>query len=320
MSEYSAPWWLRGGHLETIAPVAFPPTVTPYPSERRTVEVAPRSNVELHLSVPEQARGGTAVVIHGLTGSAEGGHVRALAGEALGRGWHAVRLNLRTHGGTAAISETLYHAAQSDDLGAVCAALEGWGLPRPYVLVGLSISANQALRYAATSGTSAADAVVALNPPVDLFRVEREIDRLPNRLYRMTYVRGLCRMLDEVRAVRPVPGPPANPRRLRSIRAFDAAFVAPAGGYASVDDYYADASSGPLLEGVRVPALILSAANDPFIPREMLEPHHGAGGHVNVRIASRGGHVGYLEGPSTRRLHFWAAGPVFDWLDDIRGG
>lgn len=321
MADYHAPWWLRGGHLETMAPVLLRPPGPRLASERRTVEVEPGSSVELHLSTPERPRGGTVVAIHGLTGSVEGFHVRSVAAGALARGWHSARLNLRTHGGTAAISATLYHAAQSDDIGAVCAALEAWGLPRPFAVVGLSISGNQVLRYAATSGAgAAADAVVALNPPVDLFRVEREIDRLPNRLYRMTYVRGLCRMLDEVRTVRPVPGPPADPRRLRTIRAFDAAFVAPAGGYASVDDYYADASAGPLLSGIRSPSLVLSATNDPFIPPEMLLPHDGAGGHLQLRLAARGGHVGYLAGPGRGDLRFWAAQPVMDWLDALRGG
>ncbi|MDP2327160.1 MAG: alpha/beta fold hydrolase [Dehalococcoidia bacterium] len=319
MPEYHAPWWLRGGHLETVAPVLFPPIVPPYPSERRVVEVAAGSSVELHLSTPERPRGGTVVAIHGLTGSAEGAHVRSLAAEALGRGWHAARLNLRTHGGTAALSASLYHAAQSDDIGAVCRALEAWGLPRPYAVIGISISGNQVLRYGATAGDgSAADAIVALNPPVDLFRVEREIDRLSNRVYRASYVRGLCRMLDEIRAVRHVDGPPANPRRLRTIRAFDAVFVAPDGGYASVDAYYADASAGPLLHGLRTPALVLSAENDPFIPPEMLRAHAGAGGHLELRLPSRGGHAGYLSGPSRRGLRFWAAVPVMDWLDGQR--
>ncbi len=175
-----------------------------------------------------------------------------------------------------------------------------------------------ALRYAALAGgASRADAVVALNPALDFFVVERAINRPANIIYRANFVHALCHMVDEVRALRPVPGPGASPLRIRTIRRFDQLFTVPAAGYATVDDYYRAASARPLLDDLEVPTLMLTSADDPFIPPPMVTAHHGAaGGRVRVVIANRGGHVGYRVRDTDGNDRFWAAGPVFDYLQD----
>ncbi len=318
------PWWLRGGHLETILPSFLGTAHAAFSSERRLVEVAPGSSVETWLSRPStvgHAGRGSVLVVHGLGGSAERPHVRALAAASLEDGWHTVRVNLRNHGGTAALSTTLYNAAQSDDIGAVLAAMEDWGLPRPYAVLGISLGASMVLRYAAMAGEACrADAVATLNPALDFFRIEREISRRSNTAYRYNFVHALCRILGEVRAHREVPGPPASPWKIRTVRRFDALYTAPAAGYASVDEYYADAGAGTYLERLQRPALLLTAANDPFVPVDIIAPHHGAaGGRVQVRVADRGGHVGYRVRGEDGRAAFWAAQPLLEWTRDALG-
>ncbi|MCK9485322.1 MAG: alpha/beta fold hydrolase [Dehalococcoidia bacterium] len=314
------PWWLRGRHLETILPSFRGPWHVPFDSVRHLVEVGPGSAVETWDTPARVARPrGSVLVVHGLGGSADRPHVRAITAAALHDGWHAVRVNLRTHGGTAALSSTLFNAAQSDDIGAVLADMEARGLPRPYAVLGISLGANMVLRYAALAGDACrADAVATLNPAIDFFRIEQEILRPSNLLYRYNFVLGLCRMLNEVRALRTVPGPPASAWRIRTVRTFDGHFTAPAGGYTSVDEYYADAGAGTVLEGVRVPALLVTAVNDPFVPADIVTPHHGAaGGRVQVRLAARGGHVGYRVTGEDGRPAFWAAQPLLAWTREI---
>lgn len=315
----STPWWLRGGHMETIVGALRSTHYAPFASERRLVKVAPGSALETWLSRPSTgvpARG-SVLFVHGLGGSAERPHMRAMASEAVDRGWCAVRVNMRTHGGTAHLSSTLFNAVQSADLGEVLREMDAWDLPRPFALVGVSLGANMALRYAALEGeASRADTVAAVNPALDFFAVEREIQRPTNLIYRVNFVLALCRMLNEVRAIRPVDGPKASILSIHSVREFDDAFTAPSAGYPSVDAYYADASSAPLLDDLRVPAFILSAENDPFVPPEIMTPHHGrASGRVQVALADRGGHVGFrVHGPDGRS-RFWAAERIMDWLD-----
>lgn len=311
------PWWMRGGHLETILASVMTLPVAPFDAERHLVEVEPGNRVETWWSAPALAHGGSLLVVHGLGGSAWRPHVLAVADEALRRGWHAVRVNLRNHGGTERLASTLFSAAQSDDLGAVLAEMEARGLPRPFVLAGGSLGGNMALRYAAlTGGASGADAVVAMNPALDFFVIERAIHEPRNLVYRLNFVLGLCRILNRIRRVRPVPGPPADLRHIRSVRDFDHHFTAPAAGFPSVDAYYAATGAGAFLDGLRVPAFLLTARNDPFIPTRLVARHHGAAeGRVHVAVADRGGHVGYRVRGADGRARFWAAGTALDWVE-----
>ncbi len=317
------PWWMRGGHLETILASALTLPLAPFEATRRLVEVAPDTSVETFWSAPAATSPprGSVLVIHGLGGSATRPHVLATTDEALRRGWHAVRVNLRNHGKTEHLSSTLFSAVQSDDIGAVLAAMEESGLPRPYVVSSASLGANMALRYAALEGTaSRADAVIALNPALDFFVIERQIHRPANLVYRLNFVLGLCAMVNTIRALRPVPGPPADLRHIHSIREFDHHFTAPAAGFEDVDAYYRAAAAGPLLDNLRVPALILTARNDPFVPWPLIARHHGAAeGRVQVALTDRGGHVGYRVRGEDGVARFWAAEVGLTWAESVLG-
>jgi predicted alpha/beta-fold hydrolase len=80
---------------------------------------------------------------------------------------------------------------------------------------------------------------------------------------------------------------------------FDDAVTAAVHGFASAPDYYAQSSSGPFVERVRVPLLLLSAEDDPFIPAQSL-PRPVQNAQVTLEIWPKGGHLGFVEGPPWR--------------------
>ena len=315
-------WWLPGGHLQTMGPALFRPP--PEPASRRVVvevEAASAergaSSVELLISETDaatpsdaattRAPNGTLLTVHGLGGSARSGDSRRTVVPALERGWHVARLNLRNCGGTEALASTLYNATQSDDIGHALAALEAEGLPRPYAVVSFSLGANQVLLHAAEAGADCgADAIVAVNPPVDLHAANRAIRRPENALYHLRYTQSLCKLLNRVRAVREVPGPPARWWGLRTVRRFDEAFTVRDAGQPDVETYYEVASSGPRLGAVTVPTLVLSAVDDPIVRHESFEAYRTPSGHaVRFEHPQSGGHCGYWQ---RERPRPWAAG------------
>jgi hypothetical protein len=101
------------------------------------------------------------------------------------------------------------------------------------------------------------------------------------------------------------------PRGL-TLRGFDDLYTAPRWGYADAVDYYRQASSLPLLGKVRVPALLLTARDDPFIAVEPFEALQGSA-HIDVHIAPCGGHLGFL-GLDGRGGIRWAESKLIDWL------
>lgn len=308
--------WLPGRHLETIAPSQWPAPPVPGPIERLVVPVADGAAVRLDLSRPEPAPRGTVLLIHGMSGCAESVYMRRTAIEALARGFAVARMNLRTCGGTEALSRTLYNAGQSKDAERALAALESAGFPRPFAALGFSLGGNLLLLHAAESGTSSpADVVAAVNPPIDLEACIAALERPANRGYGIYFTLALCAHLRRIRRVRSVAGPPALPWRVRGVRAFDHHFTAPDAGYANAEAYYRGAGAGPRLGGIRVPAILLTSRNDPFVPFEAVEAHVRRSAPPSLRFlsAERGGHVGYF---GRGRPRFWAAAAALDAIEE----
>ena len=307
--------WVRGPHLQTIVPSFAPVGGPPLAADHLDVDVAPGTKVRALVTRAPEGRRGTIVLVHGLGGSAQGVYMIRTARAALSRGWSVVRMNLRNCGGTERLSRTLYNAGQSDDLGHVLEAIETAGLPRPHAVVGFSLGGNLALRYVGLAGSaSRADAVVGVNPPVDLTRCIEALERPANRPYHIYFRAKLIGQIRAIRKVREVPGPAATWGTIRGVRAFDDVFTAPDAGHASASEYYRAASAGPVLPDIRRPALILSAADDPFVPVSMFPAWNGASGHLRFSHPETGGHCGYWSATAPR---YWAAEAALAFLDTL---
>jgi len=303
--------WLPGHHLQTIVPSLWPGPAVNGAAERRVVRVSEDSSVAVDLNRPLGAAVGTLVLVHGMCGNSESAYMRRTARLALQAGWVTARVNLRNCGGTEHLSNTLYNAGQSGDLARVLEDLQAQHLPRPFATAGFSLGGNIVLLYAGRSGDAClADAVAAVNPPIELEVCARAIAAEPNRIYQAYYVLRLCRQLKRIARVRPPIGPPPVPTRIRSVRRFDEIYTAPDGGFASAEEYYARSSAAPTLSNLRRPAMILSALDDPFVPSEMFVPHRG-NRRLRVIQPHRGGHCGYWQSGAPR---FWAAEAILGFI------
>lgn len=312
LEAYRPPAWLPGGHLQTIVPsvVAARPLEGAESFETR---VAPAARVRCVVNRPLGLPRGTVLLVHGLGGDADAPYMVRTAAHALERGRIVVRMNLRTCGGTEALSSTLYNAGQGGDAGEVLAHLDRAGFPRPFLAAGFSLGGNLVARYAGVSGDGClADAVAGINPPLDLEGCLRAMERPGNLHYQLRFVLLLCAQIRRLRRLRPVPGPPASPWRIRTLRRFDDLFTAPDAGYANASAYYEGASAGPRLAGARRPTLVLSARNDPFVDVGTFEPFRTAATAVRWVLPREGGHCGYWQGGHPR---LWCARVLLDWAD-----
>jgi hypothetical protein len=101
--------------------------------------------------------------------------------------------------------------------------------------------------------------------------------------------------------------------RASDLYEFDNLFTAPLHGFRDTDDYWSRASAKPHLARIRVPALVVNARNDPFIPAASLPRANEVGSFVRLWQPAHGGHVGF---PSGRFPFHVRAMPeaVVDWL------
>jgi predicted alpha/beta-fold hydrolase len=83
----------------------------------------------------------------------------------------------------------------------------------------------------------------------------------------------------------------------RDLYEFDNVFTAPLHGFRDTADYWSRGSAKPHLASIRVPALVVNARNDPFIPAGSLPGPGEVGAHVTLWQPAQGGHVGFPVGP-----------------------
>ena len=81
---------------------------------------------------------------------------------------------------------------------------------------------------------------------------------------------------------------------VRTVRQFDEVYTAPYFGFDGADDYYHRASALRIIDRIRVPALVITAEDDPFVPPERVSRPQGVGNpHIELAVSPHGGHCGF---------------------------
>lgn len=286
-------------------------------AEPRYFNVADDACVLAHCNwQPDRIAAPTLLALHGLEGSSEAHYMRGLADKAFARGFNVVRLNQRNCGGTEHLSRGLYHSGLTADPLFVLHALRDEGLQR-FAVAGYSLGGNLAMKLAGELGATGMPevrAVAAVSPVIELDACVRAIERRDNRIYEWNFCRNLqARMRRKARAF---PGhyDLTGLWKIWSIRAFDDRYTAPHHGFAGAADYYHRASAMRVIDQVARPALILSAADDPFVPPEIFDvPAVKRHPHITTLITPNGGHCAFVEPPGADDGYF-AERTVVDFL------
>ncbi|HLO93262.1 MAG TPA: alpha/beta fold hydrolase, partial [Burkholderiaceae bacterium] len=170
----------------------------------------------------------------------------------------------------------------------------------PLIAAGVSLGGNALLRWAQEAGETAcqtAGAVAAICSPIDLAASGRAIGSGFNR---QVYTRMFLRTMvpKALRKLQQHPGlfDGQALREVRDLYEFDNLFTAPLHGFRDTEDYWARASAKPQLPRIRLPALVLNARNDPFVPAASLPAVQDAGPFVTLWQPAHGGHVGFPGG------------------------
>lgn len=288
--------WLTGD-LQTLRNSLF--RSAPIDSEAREIFEIPlsdRSAGRLRAVFDHPAGGARrqiVLLVHGLGGCEDSVYLRLTAAALLADGHPVMRLNLRGAGPGAHTSRGPYHAGLSADLRDVLADLAARYSGRPVIAVGFSLGGHMLLRLAAEGdvpGTLAG--IVTICAPLDLAATQKRVAALRNRIYERYIVH--CMIRDARASARLSETQAAALGTIRQVREFDRVVVAPAHGFAGVNEYYARAQAFPLLGGIALPALVLHARDDPWVPEESYRrAPWPADGSVHVCLTEGGGHVGF---------------------------
>lgn len=306
--QYSAPWWLPGGHAQTIwaARRSRCRAGDPMVWRRQRLNTPDDDFIDVDwLDTPDASEGqvhGPAlsapllVLFHGLEGSSESHYAQAFASVALSRGWRFAIPHFRGCSGQINRAPRAYHSGDHEEIDWMLRQL-GAAHAGSVLAVGISLGGNALMRWAGLSGQAASHrlrAVASVCAPLDLSASGHAIGRGLNRhLYTPMFLRTMVpkalAKLDQF------PGLFDRERLLqaRDLYQFDDVFTAPLHGFANTDDYWRRASALPVLGQVAVPALALNARNDPFIPAHSLPGVQDVSDTVTLWQPQEGGHVGF---------------------------
>ena len=239
-------------------------------AEDRFFDVGPDARVLAHCNwQPDRNSAPTLLALHGLEGSSEAHYMRGLAAKAFAAGFNVVRLNQRNCGGTEHLSRGLYHSGlTADPLFVLKELRDRDGLTR-FAVAGYSLGGNITMKLAgelSDRDLPEVRAFAAVSPVIELEDCMQSIERRENRIYEWNFCRNLQGRMRRKSKTFPGLFDLNGLWKIWSIRAFDDRYTAPHHGYDGASDYYHRASAMRVIDKIAVPALIISAADDPFVP------------------------------------------------------
>jgi predicted alpha/beta-fold hydrolase len=304
LSSYRAPWWLPGGHLQTIFAALAPAPRIAFRRERW--DTPDGDFIDLDWAEPRQASPGGPLValFHGLEGSSASPYARAIAAQALASGWRCVVPHFRGCSGELNRLPRAYHSGDSAEIRWI---LERLGATHA---VGISLGGNALLKYLGEQGDQAAvRRAISVSAPLSLAAAGGNLDRgLSRELYTRMFLKTLKKKTFEKMQRGQIAIDRARLVKARTFWEFDDAVTAPLHGFLGADDYWSRSSSAPWLPRIRVPTLVVNARNDPFMPASVLDALDGMPPNVVLEFPRGGGHAGF---PGANR---WLARRVVEFL------
>jgi uncharacterized protein len=242
------------------------------------------------------------VLFHGLEGCSDSHYARLLARELPAAGWRVAIAHWRGCSGELNRKPRAYHSGDTAEVDWILRRFN-----RQVDAIGISLGGNALLKWLGERAGAASALVrraAAVSAPLDLAAAGAALDRGLNRLlYTRMFLSTLKpksfaqlerfpRLFDQ-----------AKLRAARTFRVFDDIYTAPLHGFRDVDHYWTSSSSGPWLERIEVPTLVLNARNDPFLPEQALvAATRKAAPRVLLEFPRTGGHVGFRSEWLARRL------------------
>lgn len=286
----------------------------------RYFDVAPDARVLAHCHWhPHPADRLTLILLHGLNGSSQVHYMRGIADKAFARGMNVIRLNQRNCGGTEHLSTGLFHSGLTADAKHLIDELTTVDGISRIALAGYSLGGNLALKLAGEYGDTppaALVAVAAVSPILEISQCVHALERKANVLYEWNFVRDLKKRMRRKEHVRPGHFDLSRLDAVRTVRQFDDVYTAPHFGFLDAEDYYHRASAMRVVHRIQVPALVVTAEDDPFVPASPFrEPAITSNPYVTLKVSAHGGHCGFIAASQNGNDGYWAEHQIVNFVE-----
>ena len=295
-SSYRAPWWLPGGHLQTLYGQLIGYHGADWKRERWDTPDGDFIDVD---RLPGTPHAPLVVLFHGLEGDSSSAYAGALARELERRGWRGVVPHFRGCSGEPNRLPRSYHSGDAEEIGWILRRIRQDARGAPLFAMGVSLGGNALLKWLGED-VGAKDvlcAAAAVSAPFDLMAAGDALGRGFNLVYTRVFL-ATMKKKGELK-LESFPGlfDGEAMRSARTLREFDEVFTAPLHGFRGTDDYWTRASAKPVLDRIEVPTLLLNARNDPFMPDTAFPRSEEVSPSVLCEFPEQGGHAAFVSAP-----------------------
>ena len=311
---YRPPWFLFGGHLQTVYPALFRkfPIVA---NRRERIDTLDGDFLDIDWGIKGNSK--LAIICHGLEGSSQEHYAQGMARAMMKNGWDALCWNYRGCSGETNRLLRSYHSGATDDLETVIDHAIGVGRYERIDLIGFSLGGNLILKYAGDLDTDTkVKSLCAFSVPCDLAASSAQLAKPSNAIYMTRFMKSLSRKVIEKDLLYPDRLEMGGLKEMRTFAEFDDQYTAPLNGFESAEDYWTKCSSLLVLEKIKVPTLVVNALNDPFLPKECY-PYAAAKKNTFLKLETPqyGGHVGFVE--LAEDGFYWSERRAVAFLSDL---
>jgi uncharacterized protein len=269
---------------------------------------------------PEPQLHPTLVLLHGLEGSSESGYMLGAADKAFRAGLNVLRVNQRNCGGTANLTPLLYNSGLSGDMRAVVNELIDRDGLQEIFTAGSSMGGNIMLKMAGEFGDAAPaqlKGVIGICPAIDLSACADDLAKFRNLIYSRHFVSSLKQSMKLKAAMYPGMYSLEGLNRVRTVRQFDDVITARYCGFRDAEDYYYRASALRVIAAIRVPTLIMTAQDDPFVPFATFQNGtFAANPNVTLIAPKHGGHCAFISRERGEE-RFWAEARLVEFCKSL---
>ncbi len=306
--------FFRNKHFNTLYRYFFTKNKPNYNRER--LSTADGDFIDLDIASIGSKR--VIIALHGLEGSANSSYMRSLAVFGNKNNFDVISVNLKGCSGIPNLALTSYHSGKTDDLVEIIQYIENNKNYTELSLVGFSLGGNIVLKFMGEFASSHAQkihAAIGVSVPCDLKCSALMLKKWDNSLYQINFLQSLRKKAK----YKITQFPNANLNKAKIAKAatfteFDNYFTAITHGFKDADEYWTKSSSKQFLTLIKIPTLLISAQDDPFL-NESCYPYKEAEQHefFHLLTPKYGGHVGFYTS-FKQEDNYWLEYQILDFF------
>lgn len=321
-SSFKPAWWMTNKHVQTIIPRIYRRNHTLH-TEDETLSTPDGDFLDISWTRKPAKDEQTPIVIvfHGLEGNIESFYASGMLDAIKKRGWIGVLMHFRGCSGRPNNQARAYHSGETSDPQFFIDYLNKQFTNAPLMAVGFSLGGNVLAKYLGEKGEQCKLLCGAvISAPLRLAGCAKRISQRFSKVYQKYLLdkmkHSAISKIQHLKENYPLQLKAGDIRKFSTLAQFDEYITAPLHGFKSALDYYTQSSAMQFLRSVKVPTLILHAADDPFMAPDVIPTMDDLSPSIRYELSQAGGHVGFLSGVNPLKPIFWLEKRVPEYLQE----